>query len=84
MIDFNRENFNQEENEPGSGEDLEALQGQLQENLTMQQQCEVEVERCRQQKDIATLRKVFETVAALRAHEVGIREQISIIEQFEL
>jgi len=84
MIDFNRENFNQEENEPGSREDLEALQGQLQENLTMQQQCEVEVEKCRQQKDVVTLRKVFETVAALRVYEVGIREQISIIEQFEL
>jgi len=69
MIDFNRENLKNE-----NGKDI--LNDKLEENLKMQKDCEVEIERCTDQEDFDNLTKTKETLETLKAEETNIREDL--------
>jgi hypothetical protein len=68
MIDFNRDKF-PENNEQNLGQKLE-------ENLRMQADCEIEIERCREANDTDSLVKTKETLAILKMEEISLKEQM--------
>jgi hypothetical protein len=68
MIDFIRENFSERnEQEPNR---------KLEENLRMQKDCEIEIERCREVNDVDGLEKTNETLQTLRIEEIELRKAI--------
>ena len=68
MIDFNRERFPRESNEN--------LQQKLEENLQMQRDCEIEIERCNDIGDKNGSAKTQATLDTLKVEEISIREQL--------
>ena len=68
MIDFNRENFAlNNEQTPNQ---------RLEENLKMQRDCEIEIERCEQAEDFRELKKTRDTLEVLKTEEEEIRKQL--------
>jgi len=66
MIDFNREVF------PRNNE--QTPDERLKENLKMQRDCEIEIERCREANEIDNLEKTQKTLEALKIGELEIRK----------
>ena len=69
MIDFNRENFSEENR-------LEDLKERLAENIGMQNDCKIEIEKCKNNGDIENQRKTEETLKALEVEAENLRNQI--------
>jgi len=68
MIDFIRENLpDNNEREPNQ---------KLEENLKMQKDCEIEIERCREVNDVDGLEKTNETLQTLRSEEITLRKEL--------
>jgi len=66
MIDFNRE-------KPLEKEDFSR---QLEENLKMQKDCEIEIERCEEANDFENLDKTKKTLEILKNEEIEIRKNL--------
>lgn len=64
MINFNRE----------KGFEIREIQPtNLEENLKMQNDCDVEIEHCREKNDVDGLAKIFTTKSLLQVQEIEIR-----------
>jgi len=68
VIDFNREQF------PSPEEDKTTPQQKLEENLKMQRDCEIEIEKCRDIDDQDALTATQQTLDVLKLEEESIRK----------
>ena len=59
-----------------SEDSKELLNKKLEENLKMQKDCEIEMERCEEARDADGYQKTKETLEALKFDELEIRKQL--------